>query len=330
VRYRITRRAALATLLVAGVLRAAEPSAIPPPEAEAPSVIIVVGVAGAEEYGESFLRQATEWEDAATRGGARQVTIGLDEDSTVPDRDLLKEALATEPRDGRSALWLVLIGHGTFDGDEAKFNTRGDDFSAAELGEWLKPIRRPMAILNTASSSAPFMAKLAGPDRVIVTATRSGYEQNYARFGIYLADAIGSLDGDLDKDGQTSLLEAFLSGAANLAEWYKTEGRLATEHPLIDDNGDGMGTPPDWFRGVRAVRRAANNASTDGVRAQQFTLIESELEKQLSPEIRERRDQIEQQVATLRDRKDSLPEEEYFQRLEGMMLELARLYFPDK
>src|SRR5213075_927990 len=96
--------------------------------------------------------------------------------------------------------------------------------------------------------------------RVIVAAARSGYEQNYARFGQYMAEAIADPTADLDKDGQTSLLEAFLTASRRVAEYYATEGRMVTEHALLDDNGDGFGTPADWFRGIRAVKAAKDGA----------------------------------------------------------------------
>jgi hypothetical protein len=130
----------------------------------------------------------------------------------------------------------------------AKFNLRGPDLTATELALDLQPFTRPLVIINAASASAPFMNLLKGPDRIVVTSTRSGYQQNYARFGLYLAEAIADPRGDLDKDGQTSVLEAYISAAQSVAEFYKTEARLATEHALLDDNGDGRGTPADWFR----------------------------------------------------------------------------------
>jgi hypothetical protein len=220
----------------------------------------------------------------------------------------------------------VLIGHGTFDGKEAKLNLRGPDVSATELSEWLKPFQRPIAIIDTTSSSAPFLAKLAAPKRVIVSATRSGNEQNYARFGKYLAEALPDPKSDLDKDGQISLLESFLSASHRTMEFYKTEGRLATEHAIIDDNGDGLGTPADWFRGVIATKRARDGASPDGLRAHQFHLVRSAAELQLSPEMRARRDQLEVQLSALREKKAKMNEEKYYQELEKVLLEIAALY----
>ena len=180
---------------------------------------------------------------------------------------------------GREPLWLVLIGHGTFDGREAKFNLRGPDVSAAELADWLKPIKRPLAILDCSSSSGPFVNRLSGEDRVVVTATRSGDEQNFARLGQYLAEAIADPAADLDKDGQVSLLEAFLTAGARTEEFYRTKARLATEHALIDDNGDRLGTPADWFRGIHATKRVKSGAAVDGVARHQLHLIRNDREQ---------------------------------------------------
>jgi len=242
------------------------------------------------------------------------------------DLRLLRDALAAEPKEGTEPLWLVLIGHGTFDGRIAKFNLRGPDLAATDLALDLQPFRRPLAVVNAASASAPFMNLLAGENRVIVTATRSGYEQNYARFGHYLAEALDDSAADLDKDGQTSLLEAFLTASHRVNEFYQTEGRLATEHALIDDNGDGRGTPADWFRGVRATRKAADSAALDGSRAHQFHLVPSAAERRLSPEVRVRRDEIEREIFELREGRDRMLIDDYYRRLEEKFIELSRLY----
>jgi hypothetical protein len=221
---------------------------------------------------------------------------------------------------------VVLIGHGTFDGREAKFNLRGPDVSAVELAGWLDGVARPTVVINCASSSGPFINALSKPDRVIVTATRSGDEQNFARFGSHLAEAIADPTADLDKDDQISLLEAFLMASARVAEFYTTEARLATEHALLDDNGDELGTPADWFRGVRASKRAAEGAEPDGLRAHQLHLIPSDRERGMPAEIRARRDELEVELAQLRDRKEELSEDAYFGQLEPLLVELAFLY----
>ena len=294
----------------------------------ATSVLVVVGAAGEEEFGQVFTESAGRWAKACREAGAKLTMIGLETNPPGSDYERLQQTLASETKDGAAELWLVLLGHGTFSGKEAKFNLRGADVSATELTEWLKPFRRPLAVLNTSSASSPFLAKLSGTNRVIITATRSGHEVNYARLGRFLSEAIADPESDLDKDGQTSLLEAFLSGSRRTAEFYSNEGRLATEHALLDDNGDGLGTPPDWFRGVRAIKRAKAGAMPDGLRAHQFHLVRGGSDLALAPATRTRRDEIELSIAQLRELKGSLGEEEYYSRLERLLLELARLYQP--
>jgi len=290
------------------------------------TVVTVVGAPGEAEYGSNFLHQAELWKSACSEANVRQVVIGLEKESATNDYELLKQALAAEPKDGAEELWLVLIGHGTFDGKEARFNLRGPDFSATELAAWLKPFHRPLAVIDESSSSAPFINKLSGTNRVIITATRGGYEQNYARFGEYFAKAITAPEADLDKDGQVSLLEAFLMASRQATEFYKISGRLATEHALLDDNGDGLGTPADWFRGLRAVKKPKENAPVDGLLAQQFVLIRNQVENNFSPEQRVQRDAMERAVFLHREKKGQMPEEEYYRELEKLLLELARFY----
>ena len=296
------------------------------PSAERPTVMIVVGAPGEEEYGRNFSQWADSLKKAAETAGAKEIVIGLQTNEVTADREQFQQALAGEPKDGPAELWLVLIGHGTFDGKEAKFNLRSNDVAATELANWLQPFRRPLAIINAASASAPFLARLSATNRVVLTATRSGSEVNYARFGQFFSKAVADPEADLDKDGQTSLLEAFLMASRQVKEFYDLEGRLATEHALLDDNGDGLATPPDWFRGVRAVKSAKDGAALDGFRAHQFHLVRSEAERKLTPEVRARRNEIELSVSKLREMKRALPEEVYYEKLETLLVELARLY----
>jgi len=300
--------------------------------ASQPVLILVVGAAGEEEFGARFEEWAARWEQAAVKGGVRLVRIGAatnaptsgEDDST--DRDRLKAALQAETKDGPAELWLVLVGHGTFDGKEAKFNLNGTDFSATELGDWLKPLTRPVAVINTSSASAPFIKAVSAPGRVIVAATRSGHEQNFAYFAKHMGEAIGDARADLDKDGQVSLLEAFLVGARRTAEFYDMEGRLATEHAVIDDNGDGLGTPADFFRGIRAVKKAEQGSPVDGARAHQFHLIRSSTEAEMPAELRAKRDALELQIEKLRGQKATIEEADYYSKLEKLLLEMSKVY----
>src|SRR5207249_5570053 len=139
---------------------------------------------------------------AARQGQAGFAAIGLDDAREKTDRDLLRQRLADVKGPALEAVWLVLIGHGTFDGKTARFNLRGPDFTSPELAAWVKPLERPLAILDCTSSSGPFLNELSGPNCVVVTAARSGFEYNFARLGDYLSSAITDAKADLDKDEQ--------------------------------------------------------------------------------------------------------------------------------
>ena len=291
-----------------------------------PTVIVVTGAPGNEEYGAMFDEWASRWEKAAGEAEADIIRIGETRQDALTDRDILRQHLEQLDKQQTSTLWLVLIGHGTYDGRQAKFNLNGPDISAEEFVAWLESVEMPTAVINCASSSGPFINKLSGPNRVVVTATKSGSQYNFARFGDYISNAIADEKADLDKDNQTSLLEAFLSASAGVAEFYQEDARLATEHSLLDDNGDALGTPADWFRGFRAVRSAKEGAQPDGHRANQFVLVPRGAEADISDEVRRQRESLENQVETLRRKKDQMEEAEYYHQLESLFVELATLY----
>lgn len=180
-------------------------------------VVVLVGAPGTPDYEGLFRRWAGLWEAAAKKSAATCTIIGL-ETSPTADRARLEEFLKATDKAGPRELWLVLIGHGTFDRRLAKFNLRGPDISTDDLKEWLQPIERPTVVIDTSAASAPFLTKLAGTNRVIVSATKSGSEQNFARFGGFLAEALIDPSSDLDKDEQVSLWEAFLAGSRRTGE----------------------------------------------------------------------------------------------------------------
>jgi hypothetical protein len=301
-------------------------------------VIVVIGAPGTPEYSREFTQWADRWAQAAQKASARVVQIGRDdvEPTTVPatnpttspttDKQRLQNALTAETTEPVQPLWLVLMGHGTSDTKDTKFNLRGPDVSNQELADWLRPMKRPVAIIDCSAASAPFLNRLSVPGRVVITATRSGSEIQYSRFGEYLSAAIADPAGDLDKDGQTSLLEAFLAAAHRTEEFYKQAGRLATEHALLDDNGDGLGTGAEFFEGIRATKAARAGAPLDGPRARQWHLVLSPAEQAIPADVRAQRDEIELSIESLRQRKSSMPETAYYAQLEELMLKLSKLY----
>lgn len=287
-------------------------------------IVVIVGSGGEEEYAETFRESAASWRDAAARGGAAFVAIGLEKPGIEDDATRVRRELTevAEP-----ALWVVLIGHGSYDGRVAKFNLQGPDLTDTEIADLLGSYPGELTLINTASSSGSFIRKVGGPGRVVITATKNEAEFFYARFGSFFAAAIaGKNEADLDQDEQVSLLEAFLFASAQVARFYEDEGRIATEHALLDDNGDGLGSRSEWFGGLVATQTPAKDAAPDGERAAQMVLVPNEFERRLSPDQRSQRDQWEREVRELRRKKDELDEDDYYQQIENLLLNLARLY----
>lgn len=295
---------------------------------ERQSVIVVVGAEGTPEYGQMFAEWADRWQAAATAGDADFAVIGRERsgDSSSDLQTLQTKVTQAISVKTDEPLWLVLIGHGTFDGRVARFNLRGPDLSAEAAAELLATSQRPVAVINCASCSAPFIGALSAPNRIVITGTKDGNQVQFTRFGGFLADAIASLDADIDRDGQTSLLEAYLYSARRVEEYYKSDGRLATEHSLLDDNGDGKGVRAELFEGVRVRENVKDKTAVDGKLAKRWHLIRSESERSLSPEQRAQRNRLEEQLEQLRPLKAELSEAEYLGRLENILLPLARLY----
>ena len=308
----------------------------PPVDDEHRLMLVVRGTSGTEEYGKQFDEWSQRWLLAARQGGAEAVRIGPNgadaaSEEALTDYQKLQRVLGTfgTKHGGSDAaeLWIVLIGHGTFDGRTARFNLEGPDVSDNELSQWLEPLRCRIAVVNCASSSGPFLKTLARNGRVVITSTKSGAEQNFSRFGDHLSKAIGDASFDLDKDGQTSLFEAYLSASRQTEQFYETEGRLATEHALLDDTGDGQGTRSDFFRGIRLVKQTNDGTGADGRIAHQFHLVRSDAEQSLPPDVRAKRDEIEQHVLALRGRRKQFANDDaYYAELEPLLIQLAEAY----
>lgn len=280
-------------------------------------VLIVLGAPGNEEFGKKFNTQLEAWTNACTKAG---ITPAVVRGETTTE-ELAKRLTASDPT---HALWLVLIGHGTFDGREAMFSAEGPDFDAKQLAGWIKPLKQEVAVIHTASASGGFLKSLSGTNRVIITSTKGPDEVFYARFGEFFAEAIGGLpEADLDQDKQVSLLEAFRHASKAADTFYIQEGRLATEHALLEDNGDGIGTRSEVF-GSDAPAPAG--MALDGARAAQMVLDLSAEEQQLTDAQRSTRDALERELKTLKEQRAKLKEDEYYTKLESLLRKLGEVY----
>jgi hypothetical protein len=298
--------------------------------------IIISGAGGEETYTRTFTTQALRLHSALTMrlGFAENQVHLLTEPGPSAAEDSVEggafpataKATAAEVRKAfeqvksaakpESMVVVFLIGHGSFDAQQAKFNLVGPDLSASDFAGLLDSLpTRKTVFVNCASSSGEFVKPLSASDRIVITATRSGNEQNLTVFAEHLIAALTSPDADADKNGRISVLEAFSYGAKLTADWYKEKDRLATEHALIDDNGDGVGHDQP--------------SAGDGVLAK-TTYLDSKPIEQAGTDrglarLLARREELEQAVEKLKARKAEMKPEEYEAELEKLLLDLARL-----
>lgn len=290
-------------------------------------LLIVVGLAGDPEHGELFRGWGSKLADAAGQLGVAAEHVILLTDQQAPaeetvsgraTRDGIARAFDTLARTAAEddLVMVVLIGHGTFDGRVAKFNLPGPDMTAADFGAHLRRLKsKHVVFVNTASASGPFVPELAAPGRTIITATRSGAEQFDTLFGGYFVDALTADTADADKNRRVTLLEAFEHARAEVARAYEREGLLATEHALLDDDGDGKGSEKPGPTGA------------DGKVAALLTLgSPSAGELPADPRLRalhQERREMELRIEALKLLKPSMDQERYLSELEKLAVALA-------
>ncbi len=211
---------------------------------------------------------------------------------------------------------VLLIGHGTADSDEAKFNLVGPDLSVDEWAALVKPVAGRVVFINASSGSFPFLAALAGKDRVVLTANDSAAQQFETVFPDFFIKAFADDAADLDKNGKVSLLEAFTFASSHVKDWFEQKGQLATERALLDDTGGGTG-------------RDLETPGKDGQLAQ-VTYVQPDVPISMAgnPELANlmrRRADVENRLAILKSNKETMPADRYEDELERLLLELARI-----
>lgn len=212
-------------------------------------------------------------------------------------------------------LFVVMLGHGTYDGDTAKFNLVGPDLTAAEWAGLLKGLPGQLVIVNTTAASFPFLEHLAAPNRVVITATDSAAQKYTTVFPDYFAKALNEASTDLDKNGRTSIFEVFAAASQAVKLHYEQRGQLTTERAVFDDDGDGIG-------------READAEGPDGSLAR-VLFLDAELAAAADdPELAallKRRRELEIAAEALKAKKGSMPQVTWEAEYEKLMLELARV-----
>lgn len=284
-------------------------------------MIIIRGADGVDAYKKPLDDSVSLWQSAAKKAKLEQQTIkGSD------SKKKILESLDKTAKGSTFPQWIIYVGHGTYLDGQAKLNLNGDDLSVDELKKALIPFKQEIIFINTASTSAPFLTSLSFPGRIIITATKNARQVYYTKFNEFMAKAIASPEADLDKDGQTSLLESFLTAGKNTHAFYEDDKRLRGEDALLDDNGDQLGTGIQQYKGLTPAKPSKK---IDGFRASQIYLLPNEEEASLDPEIRQERDSLEKDLYHLKLKKETLSEEEYFQKLEVILKKISDVYIPD-
>jgi len=300
-----------------------------PAAAQSVHLAVIVGLAGDPEHGELFRRWADTLVDGATArlGIAKDHIVYLTEE---PEADKTRATgKSTKEEIERSfaglagkvtaddVVFVMLIGHGSFDGRTAKFNLPGPDMTPADFDGLLKKLQsRHIVFINSASSSGPFLAELSGPGRTIVTATRTGAERFATLFGGHFVDALMSDAADADKNRRVSVLEAFNAAKLSVARAYEQEGLMLTEHPLLDDSGDKQGTLTPAVDGKNGSIAAVLAIGTAGSGE---PLPDDPKLRALYGE----RQALERRVEALKLLKASMPPEKYASELEKLLTDLA-------
>lgn len=285
--------------------------------------MIVCGASGGEKYAEQMGAWRNDLQTTLVNRYQFKpafVRVLVDETATTGEkgtaenvRKMFAELKKSVTKDG--FVFIIMLGHGTYDGDVAKFNLVGPDLTAKDWTDQLAGIQGRVTIVNTTEASFPFLETLTSKGRVVITATDSAAQKYATVFPEYFVKAIKEASTDLDKNGRTSVYEVFQAASAAVKQHYEQRGQLSTERALIDDNGDGKG-------------REATAEGPDGGIARLAYLDNEVAAASSNPELAgliKRRQTLEQQAEEHKLLKGVMPDAEWNAQFEKLMLELAQV-----
>ena len=277
--------------------------------------LTISGLGGEPDYEQRFSMWAHDIDSSLKKAGEGNVTTLI-----APNREQIRAQLQSLAGTAKQddALVVMLIGHGTDDGVDYKFNIPGPDITAAELAALLDRVpaaRQCVAIMTSSSGGA--IAFLRRPNRVVITATKAGTEKNAPVFARYWAEALGDPAADADKNDAISVLEAFRYAQRKVTESFDSAKRLATEHSLLEDIGKGDG------------ERNPSAENGEGRLAAAFTLVRlgSNADAVRDPAKRAllvKKEELEQAIDQLKYEKAGMEAAEYRKQLTQLLLELAK------
>jgi hypothetical protein len=281
--------------------------------------VTIAGLVGEPDYEQRFTASAKDLDKQLKAAGADAHVYSLTGGDATRAR--LTQVLGDVARDAKPEddFVLILIGHGSYDGVEYKFNLVGPDMSAASLAALCNrvPARRQL-IVNATSSSGGSIPAFQRAGRAVIASTKSGTEKNATVFARYFVEALQDPAADVDKNESVSALEAFQYAERKTNEFYTAQKRLATEHAVFEDTGKG-----------EPVRAPAADIG-EGRLLSSLTLVRfGEAQKAaLDPAKREllaKKEDLERQIDVLKYQKAAMSQNEYEQQLKALLVGLARI-----
>jgi len=291
--------------------------------------VIITGAAASGEIAERFRRWTVELHDTLRDDydyGSSNIRILFDEGQEVDGVTVAGSSRVDDIADVLSTLRaevaagdqisLIMIGHGSGTFGDAKFNNVGPDMTGAELAAALDGFtEQDMIVINTTSASFEFSRELSALGRVVLSATRSPSERYDPIFAGYLIEGLRNHTADLDRNGRVSILEVFNYASGRVAGWYDEQGRLAIENAVLDDTGDGL------------FSREPGLNQADGLLAEiaylDVIVPEEEKASPQAPALRADMQSIEREIFILRNQKQNYLEDDYWRRLEALLIDLA-------
>ena len=281
--------------------------------------VTVAGLGGETDYEQRFTAAATELDHILKSSGSEAHVYTLTGVNST--RQHIQDTLGQITRDAKPEddFVMILIGHGSFDGIEYKFNLPGPDVSASELATWCDriPAKRQL-IVNTTSASGGSIAALDRPGRAVIAATKTGTEKNATVFARYWVEALRDPTSDVNKNDAISAIEAFDYASAKIAAYYDSGKRLATEHAVFEDTGKHESV------------RAASTETGEGLFLSNFTLVRiGSAQKAFADPAKRallaKKEELEQKIDALKYQKAAMAPDDYQQQLTQALVELARV-----
>jgi hypothetical protein len=290
-------------------------------------ILVVSGLGGEKEYSDTYYDWGAGMVDAALKLGVPRADVVFLAEDSVRDpqringrstKENIQRAITQFAERGHEGdvVLILLIGHGSMQAEESLFSIPGPDLKATDFDTMLNALAKmKVAFVNASSSSGDFVSALSGPGRVVITATRTGFERNEAMFGRFFVRAFAADGADTDKDNRVSILEAYQYARLETARVYEADKRILTEHAQLDDNADGKGSlVPD--------PRAGDGMLARGMFLSQRLTSGTNTDPRLPALYKERQD-LEDKIDALRRRKATMPPAEYETALEQLIVDLA-------